>query len=35
MEFKYLKLNNNDGILKLSGRLFIHIKEYASKFLVT
>lgn len=35
MEFKYLKLNNNDGILKLSGRLFIHIREYASKFLVT
>ena len=35
MEFKYLKLNNNDSILKLSGRLFIHIREYASKFLVT
>lgn len=35
MEFKYLKLNNNDGVLKLSGRLFIHIREYASKFLVT
>ena len=35
MEFKYLKLNSNDSILKLSGCLFIHIREYANKFLVT
>ena len=35
MEFKYLRLNNNDSIVKLNGCLFIHIREYANKFLVT